>query len=45
MRQLREEDDAASSSSSDIGHRITRGEGALMLAGYAGYTAWLAGQV
>ncbi|RIJ14409.1 sodium:calcium antiporter [Henriciella mobilis] len=27
------------------GHRITRGEGALMLAGYAGYTAWLASQV
>ena len=27
------------------GHRITRSEGALMLAGYAGYTAWLASQV
>ena len=27
------------------GYRITRGEGALMLASYAGYTAWLASQV
>ncbi|WP_300393550.1 calcium/sodium antiporter [Henriciella sp.] len=27
------------------GHRINRTEGALMLAGYAGYTAWLASQI
>lgn len=27
------------------GHRISRKEGAVMLAGYCGYTAWLAGQI